>query len=79
MKYVNNLLVQIDISAPSSYTTAYTNIVLYFISTTYTTATMHTHTQSSQSILGDQQSCSSYLSVQPLQEQHEQLLEAKEL
>jgi hypothetical protein len=42
--YVNNLLVQIDTSAISSYTPAYTNIVIYFISTAYTTTTMHTHT-----------------------------------
>jgi hypothetical protein len=40
---VNNLLVQIDTSATSSYTHVYTNIVIYFISTTYTTTTMHTH------------------------------------
>jgi hypothetical protein len=34
---------------------------------------MHTHTQASRSILGDQQSCPSYLSVRPLHEQFEQL------
>jgi hypothetical protein len=42
--YVNNLLVQIDASATSSYTPTYTNIAIYFISTAYTTTTMHTHT-----------------------------------
>jgi hypothetical protein len=41
---VNNLLVQIDTSATSSYTTAYTNIAIYFITIAYTTTTMHTHT-----------------------------------
>jgi hypothetical protein len=45
--YVNNLLVQIDTSTTSSYTPSYTNIAIYFISTTYTTTTMHTHTSSS--------------------------------
>jgi hypothetical protein len=43
MKYVKNLLVQIDTSATSSYTPAYTNIAIYFISTAYTIITMHTH------------------------------------
>jgi hypothetical protein len=42
--YVNNFLVQIDASATSSYTPVYTNIAIYFISTAYTTTTMHTHT-----------------------------------
>jgi hypothetical protein len=42
--YVNNLLVRVDTSATSSYTPAYTNIAIYFISTAYTTTTMHTHT-----------------------------------
>jgi hypothetical protein len=42
--YVNNLLDQIDTSATSSYTPAYTNTVIYFINTGYTTTTMHTHT-----------------------------------
>jgi hypothetical protein len=41
--YVNNLLVQIDTSATSSYTHAYTNVSIYFLSTAYTTITMHTH------------------------------------
>jgi hypothetical protein len=41
--YVNNILVQIDTSTTSSYTLAYTNIFIYFISTAYTTTTMHTH------------------------------------
>jgi hypothetical protein len=41
--YVNNLLVQIDTSAISLYTPVYTNIAIYFISTAYTTITMHTH------------------------------------
>jgi hypothetical protein len=41
--YVNNLLVQIDTPATSSYTPAYTNIAIYFISTPYTTTTVHTH------------------------------------
>jgi hypothetical protein len=41
--YVNNLLVQINTSATSSYTPAYTNIAIYFISTAYTIITMHTH------------------------------------
>jgi hypothetical protein len=41
---MSNILVQIDTSATSSYTPAYTNIVVYFISTAYTTTTMHTHT-----------------------------------
>jgi hypothetical protein len=74
--YVNNLLVQIDTSATSSYAPVYTSIAIYFISIAYTTTTMHT--QASRSILGDQQSCPSYLSARPLQEQLEQLYEAKE-
>jgi hypothetical protein len=41
--YVNNLLVQIDTFTTSSYTHAYTNIAIYFISIAYTTITMHTH------------------------------------
>jgi hypothetical protein len=41
--YMNNLVVRIDTSATSSYTPAYTNIAIYFISTAYTTTTMHTH------------------------------------
>jgi hypothetical protein len=77
--YVNNLLVQIDTSATSPYTPGYTNIVIYFISIPYTTTTMHTHTQHSRSILGDQQSCTSYLSARSLQEQLKQLWEVKEL
>jgi hypothetical protein len=40
---VNNLLAQIDSSTTLSYTPAYTNIAIYFISTAYTTTTMHTH------------------------------------
>jgi hypothetical protein len=40
---VNNLFVQINTSATSSYAPAYTNIVIYFISTAYTTTTIHTH------------------------------------
>jgi hypothetical protein len=43
MKYVNNLLVQIDTSATLSYTPAYTNIDIDFISTAYTMRIMHTH------------------------------------
>jgi hypothetical protein len=42
--YVNNLLVQIDTSAISSYTPAYTNIAIYFISSAYCTTPMPTHT-----------------------------------
>jgi hypothetical protein len=42
--YVNNLLVQIDTSTTSSCKPTYTNIVIYFISTAYTTTNMHTHT-----------------------------------
>jgi hypothetical protein len=42
--YVNNLLVQFDTSATSSYTLAYTTIAIYFISTAYMTTSMHTHT-----------------------------------
>jgi hypothetical protein len=40
---VNNLLVQIDTFAISSYTPGYINIAIYFMSTAYTTTTMHTH------------------------------------
>jgi hypothetical protein len=46
---------------------------------TYTLLVLHTlqqlctHTQASQSILGDQQTCQSSLSAQPHQEQLEQL------
>jgi hypothetical protein len=43
--YVDNLLVQIDTSATSSYRHGYTNIAIYFIGTAYTITTMHTHTQ----------------------------------
>jgi hypothetical protein len=48
--YVSNLLVQIDTSATSSYTPAYTNIVIYFISIAYTATSMHTHRHTSFSI-----------------------------
>jgi hypothetical protein len=43
IKYVNNLLVQIDTSVTSLYTSAYTNIAIYFINTVYTIITTHTH------------------------------------
>jgi hypothetical protein len=42
--YVNNLLVQIETFATSSHAPAYPNIIIYFISTAYTSTTMHTHT-----------------------------------
>jgi hypothetical protein len=41
--YVNNFLIQIDTSAISSYTPAYTKITIYFISIAYTTTTIYTH------------------------------------
>jgi uncharacterized membrane protein len=43
IKYVNNLLVQIDTSTISSYTPAYTNNAIYFISTLPSTSlVLHT-------------------------------------
>jgi polyferredoxin len=42
--YVNNLLVQIDTFATSSYTPTYTSIAIYFISTVDTITNMDTHT-----------------------------------